>query len=185
MSEAVSMVQGIISNDSTTLQALYTRNFVKVEKYILQNKGDASLAKDIFQEAFVAVWKNVRQGKFTPQGPSSLDGYLYQIAKNKWLDFLRSGQVKKMASLEATVAHPPSVEPELLPEETEDPRLKQAMAAYGLLGDQCQLLLKRFYFDQKSLKEIAEEVNMAPASVRNQKYRCMQKLRSLTLENQA
>lgn len=52
-------------------------------------------AKDIYQEAFLAVWQNIKKGAFQPRNESALQGYLFQIAKNKWTDELRSARYKK------------------------------------------------------------------------------------------
>jgi len=57
-----------------------------------------------------------------------------------------------------------------------------AMEAFEGLGDACKTLLTKFYFEKKSMKEIAHELQLDAASTRNKKYRCMQTLRELALE---
>jgi RNA polymerase sigma factor (sigma-70 family) len=49
--------------------------------------------------------------------------------------------------------------------------------AWTRLCDHCQSLLKRFYYEKASLKEIAEEQNKSAAALRKQKQRCVEKLR--------
>ena len=58
------------------------------------------------------------------------------------------------------------------------------MAAFKQLGASCQLVLTRFYFEKKSMKAIAEELQIDAASARNKKYRCMQKLKELVQKKQ-
>lgn len=48
------------------------------------------------------------------------------------------------------------------------------------LGERCQLLLKLFYFERKTFKEIAEIMAMDEASARNAKYRCQEQLKKMT-----
>lgn len=36
---------------------------------------------------------------FYPENENALPGYLYRIAKNKWLDYLRSGHYQKVVAL--------------------------------------------------------------------------------------
>jgi len=55
------------------------------------------------------------------------------------------------------------------------------MHAFKGLGAPCKDLLMKFYFEKKSMKDIAEELQLDAASTRNKKYRCMQKLRELAL----
>jgi DNA-directed RNA polymerase specialized sigma24 family protein len=49
--------------------------------------------------------------------------------------------------------------------------------AWQQLCDNCMQLLKRFYYNKASLKEIAEEQQKNAAALRKQKQRCVEKLR--------
>ena len=93
------LVDAIKTNNQTVLKQLYQDNYRKIEIYILQNSGSMHQAKDTYQEAFLAMYQNIKAGKFTPSNETATQGYLYQIAKNKWRDFLRSSQYKKTAPL--------------------------------------------------------------------------------------
>lgn len=84
----------IKQNDAATLKELYTANFVKVKRYVLKNSGDEQQAKDVYQEAFVAMWRNIKDDKFTAENETAINGYLFQIAKHKWLDYVRSVRYK-------------------------------------------------------------------------------------------
>ena len=57
-------------------------------------------AKDIYQEAFIIVWRNVQLEKFTPGNESEVAGYLFNVAKYKWIDHLRSNHFKKIVYIE-------------------------------------------------------------------------------------
>jgi len=49
--------------------------------------------------------------------------------------------------------------------------------AWSKLGENCKTLLKKFYYDNQKLKEMAEKESRKPASLRKQKERCMNALR--------
>ncbi|MEL7222926.1 MAG: hypothetical protein AAGJ93_16510, partial [Bacteroidota bacterium] len=49
--------------------------------------------------------------------------------------------------------------------------------AWVKLGESCKSLLKRFYYQNVTLLEIAGEQNKPAASLRKQKQRCVEKLR--------
>ncbi len=171
-------------NDESALRTLYENNFKKVETMILKNNGTSEQAKDIFQEAFIAVWKNVHNNKFSPGNEKAINGYLYTIAKNKWMDYLRSPAYKKRVSFHTVSETNPArsvVENDNLVTERET-RLALAMKAFENLGEACRTLLVKFYFEKKTMKEIAEELQLDAASTRNKKYRCMQALRGLAQE---
>src|SRR5690349_2029 len=82
-------ISRIKAHDEQALKKLYTDNYPRVEHYILNNSGSVEDAKDLYQEAFIATWRNIMLGKFTAVHEGSENAYLFQIAKNKWLDVLR------------------------------------------------------------------------------------------------
>lgn len=174
------LVLGFKKNDSKILKAVYTTTYPKVNAYILKNSGDQAIAKDIYQDAFIACWKNIKDDKFKQTG--SVEAYLYTIAKHKWTDHLRSATYKKTVLTNET-SHLTAVKDEVDIEEDEEAKkqiiLKQALAK---LGEQCKTLLKLFYFERKSMNDISGVMHMTSASARNQKYRCMEKLKALSLE---
>ncbi|MEI9913190.1 MAG: sigma factor [Bacteroidota bacterium] len=53
-------IRKLKANDEQALKALYAANYSKVENYVLDNSGSAEDAKDIYQEAFIAVWRNIQ-----------------------------------------------------------------------------------------------------------------------------
>ncbi|TBN05509.1 sigma-70 family RNA polymerase sigma factor [Hyunsoonleella flava] len=173
------LIEAIKANDAGVLKELYTANYPKVEALVLKNSGSSVYAKDIYQEAFITVWTHVKQDKFTPQNDSALQGYLYRICKNKWTDVLRSKSFKDFKPLNTDTLK--TVKADDTYNEVEDKKLKLTMTAFEILGQPCKQLLKTFYFEKKSLKEISEELNIEENTARNKKYRCMQKLRAMVL----
>ena len=165
----------IKANDAIALKMLYQDNFYKVEKYVLNNNGSVDQAKDIYQEAFIAVWRNIQLDKFIPENENALSGYLYKVAKNKWLDHLRSAHYKKMTAINENIAE---VADDIIPEK-EEKYIEDVKKQFKLLGKNCQDVLTRFYYEKESMKEIAEQYQWTEATARNNKYRCLQKLRDL------
>ncbi|PRY89866.1 RNA polymerase sigma factor [Mongoliibacter ruber] len=166
------IIKGIKSNNSEIIRQFYQSEFKKIEQFILTNNGDREDAKDIYQEAFVVVWKNVRSDKFKPDNRTAINGYIYQIAKNKWLDRLRSSKSKvNMVNLENYEDLPD--EDFLSKEDDHDWVVKE----FQNLGDSCKEVLKRYYYLKQSMEEIATYFNWTTATARNNKYRCIQALK--------
>lgn len=174
------LVASIRANDTVVLQKLYVETYPKVEVHILRNSGTKDQAKDIFQEAMIALWRAAKEDRFTAQSLDAAKGYLYTIAKNKWIDYLRSSRYKKEISSEKTMTNHTIPDEEV--EDTDyELKLEQARNAFKQLGASCKELLSKFYFEKMSLNEIASLLDLDAASARNKKYRCMQKLRGLAL----
>ena len=51
---------GLKESDEKVLQYIYVSNYPRIEQYVLGNNGTADDARDIYQEAFLAVWRNVQ-----------------------------------------------------------------------------------------------------------------------------
>lgn len=175
------LINAIKDNDSFALKEFYMANYPKIELLVLKNSGTKAHAKDIYQEAFIALWNNLRNGCFTPENDSALQGYLYQISKNKWLDVLRSKRYKNTQPLTEERSLFLKQEEEDYEDSEETKKLNLAMEAFKNLGEPCKSLLKNFYFEKKSLRDMASELNIEETTVRNKKYRCMEKLRSIVL----
>ncbi|MFC0875283.1 RNA polymerase sigma factor [Saccharicrinis sp. FJH2] len=165
------LIEGFKNNETHTLNRIYRSQYVKLERFVLSNNGNRDQAKDVFQEAFVVLWRNIREDTFVPQNISEINGYLYRIAKNKWLDYLRSAEYKKRTILEN--------QHDVTEETAADNEHKFRMVEQGLkkLGEKCRDILSRFYFRKQSMADIADAFGWTEASARNNKYRCIQQLR--------
>ena len=164
----------IKSNDEGALNALYLDNFKRVEDFVLKNNGNNAQAQDIFRESFIAVWRNIQLEKFIPENDHSLSVYLVKVAKNKWIDFLRSRDYQQFTSLETEVAD------EQTPADPhEEEYIKKVKIHFEGLGERCKEVLTRFYFYRESMEKIGQIFNWTKATARNNKYRCLEQLRNL------
>lgn len=173
-------VLSIMANDEKVLKHYYQNNYPKVEKYVLDNSGTVEEAKDVYQEAFIAVWRNIQLGKFQPQHESSLDGYIYQVAKNKWLDQLRSAKRLRVVPLNERTN---SVEEAPAISEEEQLLINAIKANLLLMGETCKEVLMRFYYRRESMRTISAALKWTEATAKNNKYRCLQRLRELLKTN--
>jgi RNA polymerase sigma factor (sigma-70 family) len=179
------IIELIKNNDEGILKILYQSNYPKIEAFVLKNSGTEEHAKDIFQDAFITVWKNVKTDKFITKNNHTLNGYLYTISKNKWMDYLRSKHYKKTV-VSSKLNHFEISDKEIHDKHDDilkENRLQGIMQAFKNLGLPCKALLTKFYFEKKSMNTIAKELQLNAASTRNKKYRCMQKLRELALKD--
>ena len=178
-SKFLQQLHAIKNNSEPHLQQLYSANFKVVEKYVLQNSGTSEEAKDVFQEAFIAVWRNIQLDKFTPQTENSLNAYIFQVSKNKWISQLRLSTNKQTVALSE---EDNAVETGDIDVEDRD-QLNALAENFIKLGYNCREILKRFYYKKETLRDIAAFFNWTEATARNNKYRCIEKLRNL-LKNQ-
>ena len=79
------------------LVARYGRHVYAVAYRVSGNEADA---KDLAQEAFIRVWK--AQDRIDPD--ARLEGWLYRIVKNLYIDLLRRRRGQKVHSLDEPIA---------------------------------------------------------------------------------
>jgi RNA polymerase sigma factor (sigma-70 family) len=167
----------VLANDEKALEALYTANFYKAEMFVLANSGSAEEAKDIYQEAFIAVWHNIKAGRFVLQNGSSLEAYLFQIVKYKWYDYLKAAKKMKLVSVEENGFV------EAAYNEDEQHYIEKVEQHFKNLGEPCREVLTLFYFMKKNMQQIAASFSWTEATAKNNKYRCLQRLRNMVTGN--
>ena len=163
---------GLRRNDPATVRALYSKHFPTVRHYVLQNSGTSSDAQDMFQEAMTVLWMNVKEGRLVPDADPG--GFLYRVAKNKWLDVVRSAAHKHMKVVHDDRALDHRTD---APDDIEE-RIVRLRGVYDKLDDKCRAVLDQFYYERKDLATIAGEMGVEEESIRTIKYRCMMKLRA-------
>ncbi len=180
LDEQSQLIAAIKTNDSVALKALYISNYPKIESLVLSNSGTKEDAKDVYQDAFIVVWNNVKDKSFIPLNETAIQGYLYTIAKNKWMDIIKSSRFKKTKSTFNEKAFINKSD-DIFEDDVSNIKLKATMTAFKNLGQPCKQLLTSFYYEKKDLREIASQLNIEENTARNKKYRCMEKLRAMVL----
>ncbi len=163
----------VLANDGKALEALYTANYYKTEAFVLANSGTEEEAKDVYQEAFVAVWQNVKAGRFAEQKGSSLEAYLFQVAKYKWYDHLKAVKKKGTVPVEDDLFTDAAYSGE------EENYIEKVQQHFKNLGEPCREVLTLFYFMKQSMNHIAAKFSWTAATAKNNKYRCLQRLRNM------
>jgi len=74
------LAQQIQCNEAAVLKKLYQDNVGGVTTLVLKNSGTADDAGDLYQEAFLAVWRAVQTSRFLPVSEKEFSAYLFQVA---------------------------------------------------------------------------------------------------------
>lgn len=173
------IVEGLQSAAQTKVafEHLYKQVYPAVRQQIRAFGGNEDDARDVFQEGVLALWKNVQAGKFELRADAKLSTYLVEICKRRWID-----QKKKASSrYEQT--------PEQLPDQADGPNPLENWIdreeqdafreKFRQLGERCRDMLTRFYYEKQPLREIAAVFGIGDSTAKNEKYRCMQRLKQI------
>lgn len=144
---------------------------------------------DIYQEASVALFMNIRDGKLTNL-TSTLSTYFLRICINQTLKFL--GKQKKVVPLfdDSRLTNKETFRPDKIDELyqlcTEDEEAEKLSRSEKIvqsiiesMPDTCRNIFQGYYWDNLTTSTIADMFGFANAnSVKTQKYKCLQKFRN-------
>ena len=147
---------------------LYEQNFHRVYAYVARRIHDRSEIQDVTAYVFQQALANI--GKFKWRGAPFVT-WLYRIAANAIADQARK---KSRELTETELTANTSVDPDL---EQVDRRARLFRAVDSLPEDQRRVILMRFG-DEKTIREIAFELNRSEGAVKQLQFRGLENLRA-------
>ena len=142
-----------------------------VYSFVTRNSGSNADAADLGQEVVLSVYLQIRNGAYTPMPDKPLKAYVHIIMRNQWFKVLRQRRHQNEEPL-----LPDGIAEEIPPDESDIERVEKAL---NQLGKTCQQILKDYYLNSLPLNEIANDLGKSYAAIKEQKYRCLQQLKSL------
>ncbi|MGA2533386.1 MAG: sigma-70 family RNA polymerase sigma factor [Candidatus Aminicenantales bacterium] len=160
------------------LAILFERYQTMLYNFFLRLTGNRAASEDLVQEVFIRILK-YRAGY---QGENRFVVWMFQIARNAHVDFLR--KKKGEVALDDQFAEAPSQEP--LPEERFEADQEAALVRRTLdkLPPKKRELLVLFRFQNLKLREIAELLDVQVGTVKVQVHRALKDLSRIYLELQ-
>ena len=147
---------------------LYELNFHRVYAYVACRVQDRSQRQDLTAHVFQQALANI--GKFKWRGAPFVT-WLYRIAANAIADQARK---QSRETAETELATNPSVDADL---EQVERRARLFRAVEALPEDQRRVILLRFA-DEKSIREIAADLNRSEGAVKQLQFRGLENLRT-------
>jgi RNA polymerase sigma factor (sigma-70 family) len=170
------LLKGLAENDTKAIETIYKENFNMVQSFILSNNGSYDDARDIFQEAMIALYEKAKSESFVLT--SKINTYVYSICRRLWLKRLQQmGRfVLQTDSFEETV----QVEDDLEIHEKRNAEFAIMERALNSLGEPCKSLLEGYYIKKLDMQELAKIFGYTNAdNAKNQKYKCLTRLKKL------
>lgn len=155
--------------DDSALVTLYRENRRPINAYIGRNSGTRDDAEDMLQEALVILWERVRAGKF--EYKARLNTFIYATVKNMW--HRRLARASRETATKEGNDDPPAEQLSPLEQLVAHEESRIVRAALDVLGEPCRKLLLLFYWEERSMEEIAVELGFAnAATAKSKKYQC-------------
>ena len=161
--------------DPTRFAELYENNFHRVYAFIARRVRDRAEAEDLTAEVFHQALSNL--GRFEWRGVP-FAAWLLRIAANTLADrWQRASRVQEIPAETLESAEPRA-------EQEVERRAMLFQLVERLPDDQRLVIVKRFV-EQKSVREIAQELGRSEGAVKQLQFRALQNLRSKVLPPEA
>ena len=158
------------------IRIMYRLFFPMISNFILKNSGIKEDVEEVFQDGIFVVYSKCKKGDLVLT--SRLKTYLYSVCRNIWLKRLKQRKISTISlqDQEDFIMVEASFFQKL--ELTEE---RQTMLELiKQLGEDCQKVLRYYYYERLKMKEIAQLMNFANDQVaRNKKAKCLKQLISI------
>lgn len=146
---------------------LYKRFYRKSFLFTMSYVHNEMAAEDITSEVLIKLWAEIRRG-----GINNPDAFLLTLLKNKALDYLKHEAIKDEAFSNMKATHQEELDMRISMLESCDPKevftteiqqiIRNTLATFP---EQTQLIFEMSRFDNKTNKEIADELGLSVKSI--------------------
>ena len=167
------LVEQIAAGSKPAMQALFARHRTYVYRWLLRFVSNETLAEDLLSEVFLDVWRQA--GRFECR--SSVSTWLMSIARYKALSACRRRTEAELDEKIAATVADPADDPEVaLQEKDQDKRLRRALIR---LSPEHRKVIDLVYYHEKSVDEVAQILDVPPATVKTRMFYARKKLAEL------
>lgn len=152
---------------STAWENLFRKYYNEALLYVFSFCHNRALAEDLVQEAYMRAIRSIDEEK------DSFKFWLFKVCRNLYFDTLR-----KNKKVEAITSAMPSNE-SLVDDVIQKDEYRALYKAISLLKDDFREIVRLYYFDSMSVKEIASIVDESVDNVKIKLYRARLKLKDI------
>ena len=182
------LIAALAAGERTATEEIYQQSYHIVNGWLMKNGGASSDTADLFQEAIVVLFGKAQDEDF--RLTCSISTYLLAISKHLWYKKLQK-QNREPVFLHDSIGteedeHGIAYEDDINVHHEREAHYEQLNSALDQIGEPCRSLLKAYYHQDKNMQEIAADFGYTnPDNAKNQKYKCLTRLRKLFYSVQA
>ncbi len=161
------LVEKLKSGDEQLFEKIFLSQFENTINYVMiKYKTSQESAYDVCMDGLIYLRKLLIGGKVEY---GNLRALYNLISSQKYIKY-----IEKSRKIQLTEKIP---EVEIRQGENKEKNLALLNKAWNKLGNECQKILKGFYYNNQRLYDLAEVLGKTPAAIRKQKERCIDALR--------
>lgn len=174
--EEQDLVRRAQQKDAEAFAQLYETYFDKIYRYILLKIGRQSEAEDLTQQVFLNAFQSLASYK---QRGVPFSSWLFRIAHNQAVDYLRKASREKSFSLEDERARI-EVDPASLAEQKLS--LEQLLGTFSALSPAQQEVLRLRFVAELTVAEVAQAMGKNEGAIKALQHSALAKLRQILRE---
>ena len=181
------MISALAAGGRVATEQIYQQNYQIVNGWLIKNGGSADDTADLFQEAMMVLFGKAQDEHFSLT--CSIGTYLFAVCKHLWYKKLQKqtrNPVMLRDNTESEEQEQGAFEEDVNVHHEREAHYEQLNSALDQIGEPCRSLLKAYYHHEKNMQEIAADFGYTnPDNAKNQKYKCLARLRKLFYSVQA
>lgn len=160
------------SNLSTEFDSLFRQHYAELCIFAKRFALTDEACEDVVCDAFEDLWRD-----FDTMAHTSLRAYLYKNVRNKCIDHLRRQATRRQhAELYARLTTAYDTAEQLAEEHERERIVSQVLHS---LPDYTRQIFTACYVDRKQYREVAEEMNISPSTVKKYISRALSQISEL------
>jgi RNA polymerase sigma-70 factor, ECF subfamily len=167
------LIRRIAEGDQLAMRTLFGRHRVPLYRWLLRLVGDEALAEDLLSELFLDVWRQAASF----EARSSVSTWLLAIARYKALSARRRRTDAELDDELASKLADPADDPERVLQKKD--RAEVLSRSLTRLSPEHGEVIDLVYYHGKSVKEVAEIIGIAEATVKTRMFYARKKLAAL------
>ena len=166
------LIGRIAGGDQLAMRTLFTRHRVALYRWLLRIVRDETLAEDLLSDVFLDVWRRAASFK----GRASVSTWLLAIARYKALSARRRRIDAELDARIASIADPADDPEAALQKKNRSELLRDSLAS---LSPEHGEVIDLVYYHSKSVREVADIVGVAEATVKTRMFYARKRLGEL------
>ena len=173
-----------LRTDESFFTKIYNEHKGYSIRFLKKMNDDIDLIEDLYQDAMIVLYEKSKDSKF--ELTCTIQTYINSICRNQLLTRFKQNSrfIVKENEFDTTIND--WFEDNSFDEEKENRLtvLENSLEILKSQGEKCYQILKYFFYEKKSMDEIATVLGYTNGNnVKNQKSRCQKKLKELALDN--
>jgi RNA polymerase sigma-70 factor, ECF subfamily len=177
--EDLKLVQEVLKGNIDSFSIIVNKYEITILKFIYNILKDKEASEDIAQEVFITVYNKL----YTFNKDYKFSNWLFQIARNKCIDYIR----KYKRVYEANVENLSVASTEISPEESlayTETKMNVEKFVNNLNEVDKHILILKYSDDCKTFRDVAEILSMSESSVKRRYYKSRERFKEYLIVNE-